>query len=121
MRDTLADATDRVNYTNCTLQWDYMNGLGSSIDRFSIMLYPANCEGGMVANLCDKPSIGCKDSSKFLCDAFVAGVFFLGLLPRPAARLLSLVSRHARAVRHAHTRFLLLFRSLFLHTREPTR
>lgn len=42
-----------------------MNGVGSSVDRFSIMLYPAGCTGGMVANLCDKPSIGCKDSSKF--------------------------------------------------------
>eukprot|EP00752_Nemacystus_decipiens_P003640 g3354.t2 len=46
-----------------TIEWDYMNGRGSSLDRFSILLYPANCEGGMVANLCDKPTIGCKDSS----------------------------------------------------------
>eukprot|EP00752_Nemacystus_decipiens_P013419 g11882.t1 len=46
-----------------TIEWDYMNGLGSSVDRFSIMLYYANCEGGMVANLCDKPAIGCKDSA----------------------------------------------------------
>eukprot|EP00903_Cladosiphon_okamuranus_P013643 g12707.t1 len=45
-----------------TIEWDYMNGLGSSVDRFSIMLYPAGCTGGMVSNLCDKPTIGCKDS-----------------------------------------------------------
>lgn len=45
-----------------TVEWDYDNGVGSKVDRFSIMLYPAGCTGGMVANLCDKPSIGCKDS-----------------------------------------------------------
>lgn len=114
MRDILADATDCVNYTNCTLQWDYMNGVGSSIDRFSIMLYPANCEGGMVANLCDKPSIGCKDSSKFLCDAFVAGGFFLVL----AASCRTTVARVATRAYVTHTLgFFYFFDLFFSHSR----
>ena len=48
-------------------QWDYDNGVGSRVDRFAIDLYLADGTGDCgtwVANLCDKPSIGCKDSSK---------------------------------------------------------
>lgn len=50
-------------------QFDYDNGVGSRVDRFKIDLYtPGGNSGGdcgtWVTNLCDKESIGCKDSSK---------------------------------------------------------
>jgi len=48
-----------------TVEWDYDNGFGSAADRFSIALYltegSGDC-GTYYANICDKPSIGCKDS-----------------------------------------------------------
>ena len=52
-------------------QFDYDNGVGSKVDRFAIDLFlvggSGDC-GTWVANLCDKESIGCKDSSEFfLC------------------------------------------------------
>lgn len=50
-------------------QFDYDNGLGSSVDRFSIDLYSASGTGDcgtFMYTLCDKPSIGCKDSSEFI-------------------------------------------------------
>lgn len=50
-------------------QWDYDNGLGSKVDRFAIDLYMEDGDGDCgtyYTTICDKPSIGCKDSSKFL-------------------------------------------------------
>lgn len=50
-----------------TVEFDYDNGVGSSVDRFKIDLYreggSGDC-GTWVENICDKPSIGCKDSSE---------------------------------------------------------
>lgn len=60
------------------VQFDYDNGVGSRVDRFAIDLYYADGQGDCgtwVANLCDKPSIGCKDSSK--CSVHL-GVFMCG-------------------------------------------
>lgn len=51
-----------------TVEWDYDNGVGSTADRFAIDLYMSEGTGDCgtyYAALCDKPSIGCKDSSKF--------------------------------------------------------
>lgn len=48
-----------------TVEFDYDNGLGSSSSRFSIDLYRASGSGDCgtyVTSICDKPSIGCKDS-----------------------------------------------------------
>eukprot|EP00904_Undaria_pinnatifida_P003642 jgi/Undpi1/13279/HiC_scaffold_8.g02941.m1 len=49
-----------------TVEFDYDNGVGSSTDRFSIDLYmddggDGDC-GTYVTSICDKPTIGCKDS-----------------------------------------------------------
>ena len=49
-------------------QFDYDNGVGSSVDRFAIDLYKADGRddcGTWVASICDKPTIGCKDSSEY--------------------------------------------------------
>lgn len=49
-------------------QFDYDDGLGSSTGRFAIDLYSAEGTGDcgtFMYTLCDKPTIGCKDSSKF--------------------------------------------------------
>lgn len=49
------------------LQFDYDNGVGSKVDRFKIDLYEADGNGDCgtwVTSICDKPTIGCKDSSK---------------------------------------------------------
>ena len=49
------------------LQWDYDNGVGSRVDRFAIDLYMSSGDGDCgtyVVTLCDKPEIGCKDSSE---------------------------------------------------------
>lgn len=56
--------------TNSCVQFDYDDGFGSSADRFSIDLYRADggsgdC-GSFVTSVCDKESIGCKDSSELL-------------------------------------------------------
>lgn len=51
-----------------SFQFDYDNGVGSSVDRFAIDLYEADGSGDCgtyVTSICDKPSIGCKDSSEF--------------------------------------------------------
>lgn len=52
------------------LQFDYNNGVGSKVDRFSIDLYRADGGSGdcgtYVTSVCDKESIGCKDSSELL-------------------------------------------------------
>ena len=49
------------------MQFNYDNGVGSRVDRFKIDLYlsegTGDC-GTWVTNLCDKASIGCKDSSE---------------------------------------------------------
>ncbi|CAM9338621.1 unnamed protein product [Ectocarpus sp. 12 AP-2014] len=48
-----------------TVEFDYDNGVGSKVDRFSIDLYMADGDGDCgtyVTSICDKPSIGCKDS-----------------------------------------------------------
>ncbi|CAM9226123.1 unnamed protein product [Ascophyllum nodosum] len=48
-----------------TVEFDYDNGVGSSVDRFKIDLYEAEGSGDCgtyVTSICDKPSIGCKDS-----------------------------------------------------------
>ena len=50
------------------VQFDYDNGVGSSVDRFAIDLYKAEGSGDCgtwVASICDKESIGCKDSSEY--------------------------------------------------------
>ena len=50
------------------VQFDYDNGFGSSADRFSIDLYLADGGSGdcgtYVTSVCDKPSIGCRDSGE---------------------------------------------------------
>eukprot|EP00903_Cladosiphon_okamuranus_P018650 g17165.t1 len=50
-----------------TVEFAYDNGLGSSVDRFKIDLYYADIEGGdcgkWLTSICDKPDIGCKDST----------------------------------------------------------
>eukprot|EP00752_Nemacystus_decipiens_P014646 g13043.t1 len=51
-----------------TVEFDYDNGVGSRVDRFKIDLYaPGGNTGGdcgtWITNLCDKESIGCKDST----------------------------------------------------------
>lgn len=49
-----------------TVRFDYFDQIGSSVGRFSIDLFESNggdgCDGAYVASVCDKPSIGCKDS-----------------------------------------------------------
>ncbi|CBN79382.1 EsV-1-163 [Ectocarpus siliculosus] len=48
-----------------TVEFDYDNGLGSSVGRFAIDLYSATGSGDcgtFMYTLCDKPTIGCKDS-----------------------------------------------------------
>ena len=52
------------------MKFDYDNGFGSSADRFSIDLYMADGGSGdcgtYVASICNKPSIGCRDSGEFV-------------------------------------------------------
>lgn len=46
-------------------QFDYDNGLGSKVNRFAIDLYMADGDGDCgtyYTSICDKESIGCKDS-----------------------------------------------------------
>lgn len=48
-------------------QFEYDNGVGSAVDRFAIDLYEAEGTGECgtyVTSICDKESIGCKDSGK---------------------------------------------------------
>lgn len=48
-----------------TVEWDYDNGVGSAVDRFAIDLYMSGGDGDcgtFYMTICDKPSIGCKDS-----------------------------------------------------------
>ena len=48
-----------------TVEWDYDNGVGSAVDRFAIDLYMSGGTGDcgtFYMTICDKPSIGCKDS-----------------------------------------------------------
>eukprot|EP00752_Nemacystus_decipiens_P013476 g11935.t1 len=48
-----------------TVEFDYNNGVGSKVDRFDIDLYMAEGTGDCgtyVTSICDKESIGCKDS-----------------------------------------------------------
>ena len=48
-----------------TVQWDYLNGVGSSSDRFDIDLYSARGKtqcGSYAEALCHKSLIGCRDS-----------------------------------------------------------
>ena len=62
------------------MQFNYDNGVGSRVDRFKIDLYlsegTGDC-GTWVTNLCDKESIGCKDSSEL----FVLERIFLYTVP----------------------------------------
>ncbi|CAM9576992.1 unnamed protein product [Sphacelaria rigidula] len=49
-----------------TVEFDYNDGLGSSVGRFKIDLYRAGGSGDCgtwVTSICDKPTIGCKDTS----------------------------------------------------------
>lgn len=53
------------------LQFMYNNGFGNTVGRFKIDLYSqdgyggwmGDC-GGWVGSICDKPDIGCKDTSE---------------------------------------------------------
>ncbi|CAM9707614.1 unnamed protein product, partial [Sphacelaria rigidula] len=48
-----------------TVEFDYHDGLGSSAGRFKIDLYKAGGSGDCgiwVTSICDKPTIGCKDT-----------------------------------------------------------
>lgn len=54
------------------LQFDYDNGFGSTVGRFKIDMYAqsevedmmmGDC-GFWISSVCDKPDIGCKDSSE---------------------------------------------------------
>ena len=50
-----------------TVEWEYLNGVGSSSDRFDIDLYSATGKSGQCGTyeeaLCFKSTIGCRDSS----------------------------------------------------------
>lgn len=51
-----------------TVEWDFDNGVGSKVDRFALDLYMVGGSGDCgtwYANICDKPTIGCKDSSEY--------------------------------------------------------
>lgn len=59
-----------IDLSFCVLcvQFDYDNGVGSKVDRFSIDLYTSDGTGDcgtFVTSICDKEAIGCKDSSEF--------------------------------------------------------
>ncbi|CAM9205054.1 unnamed protein product [Ectocarpus sp. 12 AP-2014] len=48
-----------------TVEFDYDNGLGSPVGRFALDLYMSGGSGDCgtyVTTICDKPTIGCKDS-----------------------------------------------------------
>eukprot|EP00904_Undaria_pinnatifida_P003571 jgi/Undpi1/13214/HiC_scaffold_8.g02876.m1 len=48
-----------------TVEWDYDDGFGSQVGRFAIDLYTTGGSGDcgtFYATICDKPTIGCKDS-----------------------------------------------------------
>ena len=50
-----------------TVEWDYDDGFGSQVGRFAIDLYTTGGSGDcgtFYATICDKPTIGCKDSSE---------------------------------------------------------
>ena len=54
--------------THYFLQWDYDDGFGSAAGRFDIDLYEADGSGDcgtFYTALCDKESIGCKDTRGF--------------------------------------------------------
>ncbi len=75
---TLANAL-RVSFPP-HLQFDYGNGFGERLGRFRLDLYqaqsgPGDC-GQWVANICDKPEIGCRDSREFFV-VFATAVSFL--------------------------------------------
>lgn len=66
-RFTNPDLTPALLLFFDSVQFDYDNGFGSKVDRFSIDLYKADGTGecgSWVASICDKPAIGCKDSSE---------------------------------------------------------
>lgn len=48
------------------MTWEYLNGVGSSADRFDIDLYKVNGTSGQcgayVTPLCERSEIGCRDS-----------------------------------------------------------
>ncbi|CAM9402195.1 unnamed protein product, partial [Sphacelaria rigidula] len=48
------------------IEFTYNNGIGSSVDRFSIDLYAADScgSGSPVAILCHKPDVGCRIAGK---------------------------------------------------------
>ena len=60
-----------------TVEFDYINGVGSRDDRFSVDLYeadgPGDC-GGYVCPLCNKHLIGCRDTSGDLDVLFPVGL-----------------------------------------------
>lgn len=50
-----------------TMQFNYNNGLGSSVSRFMIDLYEAEGSGdcgSWQTSICDKPDVGCKDTGE---------------------------------------------------------
>ncbi|CAM9812047.1 unnamed protein product [Laminaria digitata] len=67
-----------------TVEWDYDNGYGSSVGRFAIDLYmqggTGDC-GTFFATICDKPTIGCKDSmgdyDVFIPEGAVSGNYLI--------------------------------------------
>lgn len=64
-------------------QFDYNNGVGSKVDRFDIDLYMADGTGDCgtyVTSICDKESIGCKDSSKYSVSCNLSPTFIRTLV-----------------------------------------
>lgn len=64
-----AEGDQAVAGEEYTVEWSYDNGVGSKVDRFAIALYASEGTGDCgtyYADLCDKPSVGCKDSSKLI-------------------------------------------------------
>lgn len=64
-----------------TVEFEYDNGVGSRVDRFKIDLYRAGGSGDCgtwEGNICDKPSIGCKDASELMLMLLMAIAPFPG-------------------------------------------
>lgn len=60
-----------MGWRSMSLQFDYNDGMGITYGRFKIDLYSVGGSGDCgtwVTSICDKPTIGCKDSSEFARD-----------------------------------------------------
>lgn len=84
-----------------TVEFDYDNGLGSAVGRFAIDLYISGGSGDcgtFFSTICDKPSIGCRDSSEFLR--------VCSFLPQAVVNLLHKGTRTQKGLTHTGTWYL---------------